>query len=356
MICYVTDQHPNELWHRISLKNKDALYIECTLSDLNELSHTAINFAYHVIIISSKIPGSNMDDSGTLPLVNIIENNFTVKFTVELVNEVNMKYLENKPPAELENMTFLTWPRYAAAHVLFSSSLDYITAQGFHNNFIIDLVRRLIVYEDLYSQIGFDENCRVNSIEIPVEIHGKVTFNDVFIYLVNLDRPVIPLAVYRGLGILNNETNYVFTKPYSQTPLFYGDKIIVLGELNNRENSPYLKDVQKKMRHETTIKLSRKRSITKSSQNIMIKTATIAETAINLVEEDEKNEGSVISDEELINMIRNLLEKTQKEREILSKQNETLINLANEYSTVSNLLNGLDVNGSLDEDLSDNED
>ena len=353
LICYVSDTPPDDLWKRISLKNKEVLYLECTLSDINELSHTAINFAYHAIILSSKIPGSNMDDSGTLPLVNIIESNFIVKFTVELINEINMKYLDYKLPVELESMNTLTWPRYAAGHVFCSSALDYIMAQGYHNNFIIDIIRRMIVYEDLYAEFGIDENCRINNIEIPYEVHGISTFRDVFLYLLRLERPVIALAIYRGVGILNNEIPYVFTKPDPETPLFYGDKIIVMGEINNRESSPYLKDARKKSRKETTINLSRKKSISKNSQNLVIRKATIAEIATKSVEEDEENEGIMLTDEDLLNMIRNLLDKTKKEREIISNQNETIINLASECTTVQNMLNGLDINDSLEDQMSD---
>lgn len=355
MICYVTDQPPSELWKRISLNNKKVMYLECTLSDINELSHTAINFAYHAIILSSKIPGSNMDDSATLPLVNIIESNFVVKFTVELVDEVNMKYLENKQHMDLEGLSTLTWPRYAAAHVFCSSALDYISAQGYHNNFIIDLIKKMIVYEDLFNETGVDENCRINNIEIPNEVHGKSTFKDVFLHLLHLERPVIALAVYRGVGILNNEVPYVFTKPDPETPLFYGDKIIVMGELNNREASPYLKDVRKKLRKDTKINLSRKTSYSKRSQSLIVRKENIAESAIKNVESQEKNEGNMLTDSDLLNMITNLLDKTKRERETITKQHETIMNLANEYSTVQKLLNGLDIDDSLDSDHSSNE-
>jgi hypothetical protein len=350
IICYVSDESPGELWNRISRKNKSVLYLECTLSDIVEISHTAINFSYHVIILSSKIPGSSMDDSGTLPLVSIIENNFTVKFTVELVDEMNMKYLEHRLPVELESMNFLTWPRYAASHVFCSSALDYIIAQGYHNSFIIDLIQRMIVYQDLYAEINIDENCRINSITLPAELHGKTTFSEVFFYLLNLSRPVVALAIYRGVGILNNEIPYVFTKPDPGTPLFKGDQIIVLGELNNRESSLFLKDARIKQRKETVVRLSKKRSITKSSQNLQVKKSSPAEMAIKCVEEEEKYEEKIISDDELLNMIKNLMDKTKREREIISKQNETLLNLASEYSTVQGLLTGLDINESFNTD------
>ena len=147
----------------------------------------------------------------------------------------------------------------------------------------------------------------------------------------------------------------MFTKPDKETPIFAGDKIIVMGELNNRESSPYLKDIRKKLRSQNTINLSRKKSFSKRSESLLVKKANIAETAVLAVDEDEKNEASTIPDEELMNMIKNMLDKTKRERELISKQNETILNLASEYTTVQKLLSGGDINESLSSDLSSEE-
>jgi Calcium-activated BK potassium channel alpha subunit/Ion channel len=351
-ICYVTGHSPPLLWNRIKMKHKEVLYLQCNLSNIKELSHTAINSAYHVILLSSKISESFIEDSEILPLISIIEFHFSVEFTVELVDEVNMKYLKNKPGPGLETLPFLTWPSYASSNVFCSSMLDYITAGAYHNNFLIDVVRRMIIYEDLYSEIAIDENCRMNNIEIPKELHGKLVFKDVFIYLLQLQRPVLALAIYRGVGILNNEIPYVYTKPDPITPLFTGDKIIVMGELNDRSNSAYLKDAKKKQIKENTIKLSRTKSLTKTSQTLLVRQNTLADIAVKTVEKDEKNEGNILPDEELLNMVKNLLDKTKHEREISAKQNEILLNLAGEYSTVMNLINGVDSSASLESEAS----
>lgn len=292
--------------------------MECSLSDIEELSHTAINFAFHAILLSSRIEGSNMEDSGLLPIVNLIERNFTVKFTVEMVDEINLKYLDKKPSPDLESMPFIVWPRYAASHVFFSSALDYIIAQGFHNNFLIDLVQRLIVYEDMYAELGIDENYRINSIELPESVQGKVTFGEVFCYLIGLRRPIVAIGIYRGVGILNNETPYVFTKPDSQTPIFSSDKIFVMGELEDRNTSPYLKDVKIKQRKATVINFDRKKSITKRSTTLSIRKKTAAQTVVQTVEDEGREESQQFTDEEIVNMVRNLLDKTKKEREIIS--------------------------------------
>lgn len=300
------------------------------------------------MLLSTRIPGSAMEDSGILPIVNIIEGNFSCKFTVELVDEINMKYLDKKPTIDLEAMPFITWPRFAASHVFLSSTLDFIIAQGFHNNFIIDLIQRLVIYEDIYSETGIDENYRINSIELPDSLNGKITFGEVFCHFISLPRPVVALGLYRGTGYLNNEVPYVYTKPDPNTPLFEGDKIFVMGELNNRENSSYLHDARRKKRKDTVINLGRKKSLTKSTQSLLVKKETAAEHALKLVEEDESDPNQLLEDDVILEMVKSFLDKTRNEREIIKvryiqKQNETLVNLANEYSTIQKLLQGLQI-------------
>ena len=93
IICYVNDVPPDERWSKIARTYNNAVYLQCSFNDIDELSHTAINFAYHAILLTWKSGESSIEDSGVLPIVRIIEENFTVPFTIELVDEVNMKYL-----------------------------------------------------------------------------------------------------------------------------------------------------------------------------------------------------------------------------------------------------------------------
>jgi hypothetical protein len=64
-----------------------------------------------------------------LPILRIIEENFKqVNFTLELVDEANLKYLNYRPKKDLGNMAFTIWPRYASSNVFFSSTMDYLMA------------------------------------------------------------------------------------------------------------------------------------------------------------------------------------------------------------------------------------
>jgi hypothetical protein len=258
-----------------------------------------------------------MEDSAVLNLVGIIESNFTCKYTLELIDESNLIYLNKKPDMTFTSVPYVYWPRYASSHVFFSSALEYVLAQGFHNNFILDIVQRMIIYEDLFREIGIDENYRINSLEIPPELGGNIVYGEVFCYLLNKIRPIIVLGIYRGVGILNNEIPYVFTKPDPHTPILPGDTLIVMGETNNRDDSPYLK------------KISRRDTMYEGSHStfnrnfrgfnaIFPRKITLADEALKHVEEDEHEVKNKSNDEEIMKFLLDMMNKSKQEREMLT--------------------------------------
>ena len=61
--------------------------------------------------------------------MRIIEENFkNTKFTLELVDENNLKYLNYRPNKQLGNISYNIWPRYASSNVFFSGTMDYLIA------------------------------------------------------------------------------------------------------------------------------------------------------------------------------------------------------------------------------------
>ena len=63
-----------------------------------------------------------------MPIVRIIEENFKkVKFTVELIDEENMKYMNYKPEIN-KSVSYNLWPRYCSSNVFFASTIEYIMA------------------------------------------------------------------------------------------------------------------------------------------------------------------------------------------------------------------------------------
>lgn len=77
---------------------------------------------------------------------------------------------------------------------------------------------------------------------------GAVKYGEVLCYFLSLPRPVICLGIYRTVGILDNLTPYVYTKPDINSLVFSGDRIIILGEIQSRDHSPLLKFLGRKQK------------------------------------------------------------------------------------------------------------
>ena len=82
-ICFVSNIPPNEKWNKLKKKDSNIFYFESSLNDVEELSRTAIEDAYHVILLTWLIEDSSVLDSGILPIIRIIEENFSnIPFTL----------------------------------------------------------------------------------------------------------------------------------------------------------------------------------------------------------------------------------------------------------------------------------
>ena len=107
-------------------------FCQSSLHDVNEIRRSAIEESYHVVLLTSLVENSAVQDSSIMPIVRIIEENFRdVEFTVELVDEENMKYMNFEPKSsnlESSNVSLYLWPRYASSNVFFSSIIEYIMA------------------------------------------------------------------------------------------------------------------------------------------------------------------------------------------------------------------------------------
>lgn len=51
-ICFVSDKSPDERWGNLRRNFPNVYYLESSLSDVDELSRTAIEDSYHVIMLT----------------------------------------------------------------------------------------------------------------------------------------------------------------------------------------------------------------------------------------------------------------------------------------------------------------
>lgn len=220
-ICYISDKPPGEMWSKLVREFPNVKYFECSLTNIEELSRTGLKDAFHVILLTWLVPDSNIQDSGILPIARIMEENFkNVPFTLELIDEANMKYLNNRPSKQLEKFPPFYWPRYAASNVFFSSVLDYIMAQSFHNESIVEIVGKLILGQKYNPNIsGIEEHSTLMTIKIPDSLPQFVTYSHVFDYFMDSEEPLLPIGILRCSGSYDNDLPFVVGNPKPNSPI-----------------------------------------------------------------------------------------------------------------------------------------
>lgn len=217
-------------------------------SDQEDLNKLNLEKAKHVYILTWTVENSNVKDSGILPLIRIIEENYPkCNYTLELSDELNVRYLStnkrnNKIDSLLnkqsivntenlqkqEKIPFIMWPKYAESDIFFSSSLDSLLAFNYHNEGILDIMAKLL---------GINHNLKDESIENNDICTFKYIGEDRFLYdkifniFISLDKPLIPIAVYRWDSDLElkNKSHYIITNPKKELLLNKNDKIICIG-------------------------------------------------------------------------------------------------------------------------------
>ena len=97
-----------------------------------------------------------------------------------MIDENNLKYLDNKNEIEQQNLPYICNTKYASGTVFFSSILDAIIAQVFFNQTLFEVLDKLIFGSTIKSETNIEENCKLNMIRIPAKFGGKITFNQFF--------------------------------------------------------------------------------------------------------------------------------------------------------------------------------
>ena len=111
-----------------------------------------------------------------LQIIRIIEEHFPeVPYTIEFVDENNLRYLEKKSESWVNNLPYFCNEKYASGRVFFSSTLDAIIAQAHFNPTLFEVLNKLI-FGNRSSESKFGENCRLNMIKVDPELANKTTW------------------------------------------------------------------------------------------------------------------------------------------------------------------------------------
>lgn len=93
----------------------------------------------------------------------------------------------------------LYWPRFASSNVFFSSTMDCLMAQAFHNEAIVDIVGKLILGQKFNPNISkIEENSKIMSIKIPDSLPEFVSYSHIFDYLVSRPISILPIGMYKN--------------------------------------------------------------------------------------------------------------------------------------------------------------
>jgi len=260
IIFFICDHHPSTQWEVLMKSFRNLIFIECSYSDFDDLKKLGLEKAKHVFILTHAVENSNVSDSGILPLVKLIEENFPkCKYTLELADELNIRYLSHE--SELEGNYFRSvkiskdaigkkdtikrekeistmkkypirlWPKFAKSDIFFSSSLDSIMAFAFHNDGVLEVIMKILGLSSMIINKNIIENAKISMYRY-VGTQRGYTYKNVIKNFLKVSPPIIPIAVYRtntGDKILKNDNPYIITNPKKDLDLNTFDKVICIG-------------------------------------------------------------------------------------------------------------------------------
>ena len=204
---------------------------------------------------STDLLGGDSADTDTIVTACVIQTQFPAcRLLVEFVDGASMGFL----PLKASFSHPLHWPQYCAGNVMLSSLQDALLCQGFYNQDLLGLVRRLLHPEECASAAnagggkggggsrhngggssslssssssssataGIQENRWLVQMAIPAVFQQR-TYGELFTEMV-ITRNLLLLGLYRSPTVHNARLPYVFTNPPSDTKLSAHDRAFVL--------------------------------------------------------------------------------------------------------------------------------
>lgn len=272
VIFFISDQHPSNKLILTKRYFKNLVYIECSYSDQDDLIKLNLERAKQVYILTYTVENSNVSDSGILPLIKIIEENFPkCNYTLELSDELNVRYMKNKgldsdsedeielnilnnkdkpnylskKKNKVKNIPVRLLPKFAKSDIFFCSSMESLLAFSYHNEGFLEVLSKLLGIDNDSNQ--FNENKIQENPDITMYRYvgnKKLKYETAINYFLNLRKPIIPIAIYRMKNDpdLKNKMPYIITNPEKNFMLNKMDKIICIGEASSIESFKYFSE------------------------------------------------------------------------------------------------------------------
>jgi len=264
VIFFISDQHPSNKLMLTKRYFRNLVFIECSYSDQDDLIKLHLEQAKQVYILTYTVENSNVSDSGILPLIKIIEENFpNCNYTLELSDELNIRYMNNKglesgsdddidlkinskeisqnlikKKNKVKNIPVRLLPKFAKSDIFFCSSMESLLAFSYHNDGFLEVLSKLLGIDNDANSISENktpENPHITMYRYVGE--KKLKYEKAIYYFLYLKKSIIPIAIYRMRNDpeLKNKLPYIITNPEKNFMLNRYDKIICIGEASKAE-------------------------------------------------------------------------------------------------------------------------
>lgn len=268
VIFFISDQHPSNKLMLTKRYFRNLVYIECSYSDQDDLIKLHLEQTKQVYILTYTVENSNVSDSGILPLIKIIEENFpNCNYTLELSDELNVRYMNNKgldsgseddtnlnvlggkanknssnlikKKNKVKNIPVRLLPKFAKSDIFFCSSMESLLAFSYHNDGFLEVLSKLLGIDNDSNAIS--ENKSPENPDITMYRYvgeKKLKYEKAIYFFLNMKKQIIPIAIYRMRNDpeLKNKLPYIITNPEKNFMLNRFDKIICIGETSNNEH------------------------------------------------------------------------------------------------------------------------
>ena len=213
-IILLSDVQPNPSeWHKIRDSFRNVYYVYGCTTNINHLMQIDPKKAFKILILSSNFNNFVLD-SESIIFTRIISDFFEVKnFLTELMDENNMKYISINP--KYDKLDYFFWPFFVRGSVHFSSLAMSIIAKSINNKNWLSFIRNLTrpnnsIEKDMEN---FEQNSRINSLEITEEIKKEFQFFGQLQYVLMSHEPhVIGIAVLKSQFTSNEPKKKTFLK------------------------------------------------------------------------------------------------------------------------------------------------
>lgn len=201
-ICFFVESAPSSKIFEMISKKKQVYIFEGNILNLEHLKNANISEAYHVLIFTQNSEDISYNlDSKAIMLSNILEEFFTVPYTMEISDISELKLLGFRAKKEFSNLGMNFDPHFMAGSVLPSTMFDSLSVYLLEDEILLDFIKNILnmkdeenLHSDNEKNDEFNENKDICSIDCPPSFYGK-NYGDFLLKCISCSESIIPLGI-----------------------------------------------------------------------------------------------------------------------------------------------------------------